>query len=107
MLAIVVFSWKSYYYDTIRLQVRNYIGAIARSSSFSVVMAAFVYWLFIWLKDTRVPKPWFLAILVSTGAATYILQYLFFDPTYVHNLWSLVVSRAESERKVKILCEDH
>jgi lipopolysaccharide exporter len=102
MLAIVVFSWKSYYYDSIRLPVRNYIGAIARSSAFSLVMAAFVYWLFIWLKGTSVPKPLFLAILVSTGAATYILLYLFFDRTYVHHLWSLVVSRAEPERRVKI-----
>jgi teichuronic acid exporter len=100
-LAIVVFSWKSYYYDTIRLQVRNYIGAIAGSSAFSIVMAAFVYWLFIWLKDTSVPKPVFLAILVGAGAATYILQYLLFDRAYVHNLWSLVVSQAESQRKIE------
>src|SRR5262249_18497420 len=63
LLIIVVLSWKSFYYDTIRLQVKNYIGAISRPSAFSLVMAAFVYWLFIWLKDTWLPKALLLAVL--------------------------------------------
>jgi hypothetical protein len=100
MLAIAVFSWNAFYYDTIRLQVRSYLGAIAKSFAFSLVMAAFVYWLFVWLKDTWILKPLFLGILVSAGAGIYILQNLFFDPKYVCDLWNLIVSRAGRERRL-------
>jgi O-antigen/teichoic acid export membrane protein len=101
LLTIVVFSWKSFYYDTIRLQVWNYIGAIARPFVFSLVMCAFVYCLLISLEATLVPKPFSLTILVVAGAASYILQYLVIDSKYVHSIWSLVVSRVKSEPRIE------
>jgi len=84
VLALVtVVSWRGLYQTTVGLQASAYLGAIARPTLFSVVMACAVYAashvvaLFLRVAVLR------LAVLIGFGAGLYVALLLIFDRAYV------------------------
>ncbi|MBI3680134.1 MAG: oligosaccharide flippase family protein, partial [Acidobacteria bacterium] len=89
LLALVmIVSWKTLYWGTIRMSAVEYLGGLAKPALFSVAMAITVYALRSALEAVIPLAALRLAVLVMLGASFYALLQVAFNRAYLMQLYS-------------------
>jgi O-antigen/teichoic acid export membrane protein len=93
IVGVVLVSWKTYYHDTIRLPLTDWLRTVTVPAAYSVMMAALVYLLSLGIAKLEIPEILRLITLVMTGAVGYGFLLWILERSYLKDLWSLAMHR--------------